>query len=100
MAKHERYFVKSSFIEHVSWESSTKSLIVTFGSGSVWLYLSVPRKKYNDLCKAESMGAYFNKNIRNSHNGTPIARVGKKGVIIYREGGDEVVSPTQEKEQE
>jgi len=100
MARDERYFVPSSFIEHVSWESSTKTLVVTFGSGSVWLYRAVPRKKYNGLCRAESMGAYFNKNIRNFHEGTPIARRGKKGIIIYREGGDEVVPSAQEKEQE
>jgi len=99
MARYERYFVESSFMEHVSWESSTKALVVTFVSGSVWLYKAVPRKKYRDLCNANSMGAYFNKNIRNVHEGMPIARVGKKGIIIYKEGGDEVGLSEQTEEQ-
>lgn len=100
MARHEKYFVNSSFIEHVAWESSEKTLIITFGSGSIWLYKNISRKIYNDLCNADSLGAYFNKNIRNSHEGKPIARMGKKGIIVYTEGGDEVVSTKQEETQE
>lgn len=100
MAHHEKFFVDSSFIKHISWESKTKVLIITFVSGSIWLYQNVTRKEYNNFCKSKSLGAYFNKTIRNSHEGKPIARVGKMGVIIYDEGGDEVVSTKQEKTQE
>lgn len=100
MTRHEKYFVDSSFIKHISWESKTKILIVTFGSGSIWAYQKITHKKYKELCKADSLGAYFNKNIRNSHKGSPIARVGDKGIIIYSKGGEEVVSTKQEKTQE
>lgn len=99
MSQDEKYFVDSSFIKHISWDNKTKNLIVTFGSGSIWLYKKVTRKKYKELCEANSLGVYFNKNIRNSHKGTPIARVGNKGIIIYDKGGEEIVS-TKEKEQE
>jgi glutamine amidotransferase-like uncharacterized protein len=100
MAKYERFFVDSSFLKHVSWESKTKLLIVTFSSGSIWGYRNIPRKKYREFCESSSLGAYFNKNIRNFHEGFPIARVGDKGIIVYTEGGDEIVSAKQEETQE
>jgi len=91
MACYEKYFVGSSFINHISWDSKKKSLIVTFASGSIWIYEGITRAVYNKLCSAKSIGSYFNKNIRNSHEGRPVARVGQNSVIIYSEGGDEIV---------
>ncbi|NBP57697.1 KTSC domain-containing protein [bacterium] len=100
MAKHEKYFVDSSFIEHISWESKTKQLIITFASGSIWLYENIAKKHYNALCKAKSIGAYFNKNIRNTCTGQPIARVGKSSVIIYSKGDEIVETKKEAQEQE
>ena len=98
MAKHEHFFVDSSFINHIAWESTTKKLIVTFASGSIWIYENVTKRKYNALCNAKSIGAYFNKKIRNTNKGQPIARVGKSSVIVYSKG-EEIVK-AQKKVQE
>lgn len=98
MKKYEKFFVDSSFIEHVSWQNSGKVLIITFASGSIWVYKNVSKKTYNGLCKSDSIGAYFNKNIRNSHEGVPVARVGKSSIILYSKG-EEIVK-AQEKTQE
>jgi len=98
MAKHEHFFVDSSFINHIAWESSSKQLIITFASGSIWLYENINKRQYTALCNAKSIGAYFNKKIRNKHVGQPIARVGKSSVIIYSKG-EEIVK-TQEEAQE
>jgi hypothetical protein len=98
MTDQEKFFVNSSFIEHIVWQRSSKSLIITFASGSIWLYKGVPKKVYTSFCAAKSLGAYFNKKIRNSYEGVPIARVGKSSVIVYSKG-EEIVE-TKEKTQE
>ena len=86
MKKHEKFFVDSSFIQHVSWDEKTHNLIVTFASGSIWLYQRVPKTVYKTLISSESVGAYFNKYIRNHYDSTVVARVGKSSVIIYSKG--------------
>lgn len=96
MAKHEHFFVDSSFIKHVAWESSKKVLTITFSSGSIWYYNKVSKTKYNALCRSKSIGAYFNKNIRNKCEGFPIARVGESSIIIYSREGEEIVQKKQE----
>lgn len=84
--KNEKFFIDSSFMKHVAWDEKTHNLIVTFASGSIWLYERVPQSVYKTLISSESVGAYFNKNIRNHYNSTVVARVGKSSVIIYDKG--------------
>ena len=98
MAKHEKFFVDSSFIKHVAYEEETCSLLVTFGTGSIWLYKSITLDIYNRLITAPSLGAYFNTNIRNKHEAEVIARVGKSSVIVYSKG--EEIGQEEQKEQE
>lgn len=98
MAKHEKFFVDSSFIKHVAYEEDTSCLLVTFGTGSIWLYKSITLDIYNRLITAPSLGAYFNTNIRNKHEAEVIARVGKSSVIVYSKG--EEIGQEEQKEQE
>ena len=98
MTKHEKFFVDSSFIKHLANDEKSNSLIVTFGSGSIWLYKSVKMEVYNRLISSPSLGNYFNTNIRNKYEAEVVARVGKSSVIIYSKG--EEIGEEKQKEQE
>lgn len=98
MTKHEKFFVDSSFIKHLAYDEKTNSLLVTFGSGSIWLYKSITMEIYNRLTSSPSVGNYFNTNIRNKHEAEVIAKVGKSSVIVYSKG--EEIGEEKQKEQE
>lgn len=98
MIKHEKFFVDSSFIKHVAFDEVNKSLLVTFGTGSIWLYKEITLDIYNRLITSPSLGNYFNTNIRNKHEAEVIARVGKSSIIVYSKG--EEIGQEEQKEQE
>jgi len=98
MTKHEKFFVDSSFIKHLAYDEENNSLLVTFGSGSIWLYKSITMEIYNRLISSPSVGNYFNTNIRNKHEAEVIAKVGKSSVIVYSKG--EEIGKEKQKEQE
>ncbi len=81
----------------IAW-SACISAVVTFGSGSIWLYKSITMEIYNRLISAPSLGNYFNTNIRNKHEAEVIAKVGKSSVIVYSKG--EEIGEEKQKEQE
>jgi lysyl-tRNA synthetase class 2 len=99
MTKHEKFFVDSSFMKHVAYDELQKSLLVTFATGSIWLYKEITLDIYNRLITSPSLGNYFNTNIRNKHEAEVIARVGKSSVIVYSKG-EEIVKEKEQKEQE
>lgn len=80
--KKEHYFVDSSFIKHVSFEDNN-ILIVTFSSNSVWAYYDIPVKIYDNLISSESVGSYFNKNIRNVYKSEVLFKISSNSKIIY-----------------
>jgi lysyl-tRNA synthetase class 2 len=98
MSKHEKFFVDSSFIKHLAYDEDSNSLVVTFGTGSIWIYKSVTMETYNRLIASPSVGNYFNTNIRNKHEAEVVARVGKSSVIVYSKG--EEIGQEKQKEQE
>ena len=89
----EHYFVDSSFINHLRWDSKDQQMIVTFASGSVWSYKNVPQEIYLKLVEAPSIGAVFNKEVRNTYQGEVLFKIGKKSKIIYSKG-EEIVQET------
>ena len=98
MTKHEKFFVDSAFIKHLAYDEKANALIVSFASGSIWLYKSVTLEIYNRLIASPSLGNYFNTNIRNKYESEVIAKVGKSSVIIYSKG--EEIGEEKQKEQE
>jgi hypothetical protein len=86
----EHYFVDSSFINHLRWDPSDHQMIVTFTSGSVWSYKNVPQEIYLRLIEATSIGAFFNKEVRNTYQGEVLFKIGKTSKIIYSKG-EEIV---------
>ena len=85
-------------MKHVAYDEMTKSLIVTFATGSIWLYKDVTLDSYNRLIVSPSLGNYFNTHIRNKHEAEVLARVGKSSVIVYSKG--EEIGQEEQKEQE
>jgi hypothetical protein len=62
------FFRDSSFIKNVAWDDDSESLLVKFNSGTTWVYFGVPENIYNSMIKATSVGAYFNKNVRDNYS--------------------------------
>ena len=58
----------SSVIDLVLYDLTEDCLIVKFNSKSIWIYLDVDIKYYYELISADSVGNYFNKNIRNKYD--------------------------------
>jgi len=56
--------VSSSLLAVVAY-STPETLDLTFHSGAVYRYFSVPRLLFDQLIAADSKGAYFNRTIRN-----------------------------------
>ena len=56
--------VTSSNIAKVGYSDT---LYLLFNSGVAYKYENVPRAQYFALLKADSVGSYFHKNIRNSY---------------------------------
>lgn len=60
--------VVSSNLEKIAYDETEKELYVEFKSGNKYSYVNVPRKKFNELMRAESHGAYFSKNIKPNYD--------------------------------
>jgi len=55
----------SSIIKEVGYDG--KDLYINLTTNSNYKYENVPSKVYKEFLKADSLGQYFNKNIRNSY---------------------------------
>lgn len=60
--------VGSSAVSQVAYQARHRRLYVTYrGSGASYVYLDVPQRKYDLLMKADSVGAFINKQIKPFH---------------------------------
>ncbi|HVV26788.1 MAG TPA: KTSC domain-containing protein [Rhizomicrobium sp.] len=58
-------YVQSSAIAQLSYDEATHSLRATFrDNGRTYVYEDVPQELYDALIFADSIGGYFNANIR------------------------------------
>jgi hypothetical protein len=64
--------VDSSVIAKVGHDPDTNVLEVHFHNGHVHHYFLVPRWRYDALMSAQSIGAYFNREIRDVYRSTRI----------------------------
>lgn len=62
------FYRSSSFITNVAWDEDSESLMIKFNSGTTWVYYNVPESVYISLIRAESVGSYFNNNIRDLYS--------------------------------
>lgn len=64
MTKIEMKSVSSSNLVAVGYDEEEKLLHVQFKNGNVYEYRGVPKKTYQNLMGAESLGSYFHQNIK------------------------------------
>lgn len=58
--------VKSSNIKSIGYSRKHKQFRINFINGGLFQYKDVPEETFNELSKAESVGSFFSKNIRNN----------------------------------
>lgn len=58
--------VDSSSIAAVAYDQPTATLAIRFHAQREYLYWPVPERQYQEFMKAESLGRFFVKNIRNA----------------------------------
>lgn len=58
----------SSMIKRAFYNFLTNTLKVEFNSGALYEYNNVEPAVYEDFCKAESQGKFFNEKIKNSYS--------------------------------
>jgi len=63
----ERQTVKSSNIKTVGYDLQTKILEVEFTGGGLYQYKNVERSTYDSMILSESIGKFFNANIKVNH---------------------------------
>jgi hypothetical protein len=57
--------VQSRLLAAMEYDQEQTILQLEFRDGAVYQYFQVPRQTYQDLLRADSKGAYFNRLIRN-----------------------------------
>jgi len=65
----------SSVIKIIGWDSDDNTLIVQFKSLTAWAYYGVSEEVYQNFIGSDSMGYFFNKNIRNKYDSQKILSV-------------------------
>jgi len=62
----ERIAVSSREIAVIGYDEKGQELEVTFRRGGVYLYRGVPTDIYQALMRADSLGTYFSRNIKDA----------------------------------
>ncbi|NCD69254.1 KTSC domain-containing protein [Mucilaginibacter agri] len=57
----------SSVVAHMDYNKSKRVLRITYTSGMVYDYLSVPVEVYNEMLAADSKGQYLNYSIKGKY---------------------------------
>lgn len=59
-------FVNSSNILRVDFDNLTETMMIYFRNGSIYQYVGVPYKLFEDFKACESAGKFFTSNIKNN----------------------------------
>jgi len=73
-----RVTVRSSVIASIGYSPSDKTLEVQFHNGRVYQYKGVPPDEHAALMAAESIGRYFNENIRDRYAAKELPRASNR----------------------
>ena len=71
-------FEDSSVLHSCAWAEDLEALIIVFNSGAIWIYDDATRDVYQGLINSQSVGKYFNLNIRNTLSGNLIYKKGSQ----------------------
>ena len=64
----KRQSVESSNLRSVGYDEFLLVLEIEFKSGAVYRYYGVPSEVHDELINAESVGKYFNANVKSKYN--------------------------------
>ena len=64
----KRKSVESSNLRSVGYDEFLLVLEIEFNSGAVYRYYGVPSEVHDELINAESVGKYFNANVKSKYN--------------------------------
>ena len=64
----QRQSVESSNLRSVGYDEFLLVLEIEFKSGAVYRYYGVPSEVHDELVNAESVGKYFNANVKSKYN--------------------------------
>lgn len=56
----------SSMIKKAVYNFSASTLKIEFNSGAIYEYSNVDSQTYDEFCRAESQGKFFNEKIKNN----------------------------------
>lgn len=71
-------FEDSSVLHSCAWAEDLEAFIIVFNSGAIWIYDDATRDVYQGLINSQSVGKYFNLNIRNTLSGNLIYKKGSQ----------------------
>jgi hypothetical protein len=57
----------SSMIKKAVYNFANNTLKIEFNSGTIYEYANMDPGTYDDFCKAESQGKFFNEKIKNNY---------------------------------
>ena len=60
--------VESSNLKSIGYDEFLLVLEIEFKSGAVYRYYGVPSEVHDELINAESVGKYFNANVKSKYN--------------------------------
>ena len=63
--------VQSSNVKSVGYDEDNGNVHIEFASGERYAYMGVPKKVYEDLLIAKSIGAYINRHLKKSYEAIP-----------------------------
>lgn len=72
MIKEQTSTVDSSMINKYVYNFTTQTLKVEFKGGTLYEYKKVDSEVYDNLCKSESIGKFFNEKIKNNYEFTQL----------------------------
>ena len=64
----KRKLVESSNLRSVGYDEFLLVLEIEFNSNAVYRYYGVPSEVHDELINAESVGKYFNANVKSKYN--------------------------------
>ena len=64
----KRQSVESSNLRSVGYDEFLLVLEIEFKSGAVYRYYGVPSEVHDELINSESVGKYFNANVKSKYN--------------------------------
>jgi len=68
----ERQSVDSSMIAAIGYDAETQTVEVEFKRGAIWQYEGVPAPVYQAMMESESIGKYFNAEIKGQYPETEV----------------------------